>query len=78
MISLLYTYQYDGRYSRNALSSILPSASLSMYLAPARYHNAADIVDISRVQCRALVVGVRYVYEVCIVLHLWIMLQPTP
>jgi len=41
-----------------------------MRLAPARYHNAADIVDISRVQCRAPVVGMCYVYEVCIVLHL--------
>lgn len=51
------------RYHRSSCS-----ASLSMCLAPARYHNAADIVNISRVQCRALVVGVRYVYEVCIVL----------
>lgn len=41
-----------------------------MCFAPARYHNAADIVNISRVQCRALAVGVRYVYEVCIVLRL--------
>lgn len=65
MISLLYTYQYSGRYSRNALSSIFPSASLSMYLAPARYHNAADIVDISRVQCRAPVMLVYVMFMKC-------------
>lgn len=68
--AIVYISILCGRYSRDALSSILPSASLSMCLALARYHNAADIVDISRVQCRAPVVGARYVYEVCIVLHL--------
>lgn len=45
-------------------------ASLSVRFAPARYHNAADIVDISRVRCRVRGWRARYVYEVCTVRHL--------
>lgn len=60
---------HAARYHRSRRAS---RASLFMRLAPARYHNAADIVDISRVCgiCRVRGWRARYVYEVCIVDHL--------
>lgn len=53
---------HAARYHRSLSAH---RASLSMRFAPARYHNAADIVDISRVRCRAFAVGVHVMFMKC-------------